>query len=131
MYPACAIDDQASSRTIRVWRNATMLPIVIVATASTARIGPVTASDGPRASTETYRIAITPPTLLAVDRYAAIGVGAPSYVAGAHAWNGTAAILNASPARISTTAARVSGRSRTARCDARIRIASHRSAARR
>ena len=35
MYPACATDDQASSRTIRLWRRATRLPTVMVSTAST------------------------------------------------------------------------------------------------
>ena len=38
------------------------------------------------------------------DRNAVIGVGAPSYTSGAHMWNGTAAILNPTPAATSMTA---------------------------
>src|SRR6184192_2370118 len=44
------------------------------------------------------------------DRNAVIGVGAPSYTSGAHMWNGTAAILKPTPATISTTESRSSGR---------------------
>src|SRR5439155_26909854 len=54
--------------------------------------------------TVTSTIATTPPSFDAVDRYAAIGSGAPSYVGGAHACNGTAATLNPSPTSRSTTA---------------------------
>src|SRR6202049_1028312 len=38
------------------------------------------------------------------DRNAVIGVGAPSYTSGAHMWNGTAAILNPTPATTKITA---------------------------
>src|SRR5580765_3172020 len=38
------------------------------------------------------------------DRNAVIGVGAPSYTSGAHMWNGTAAILNPTPATTRITA---------------------------
>src|SRR3954465_12971041 len=38
------------------------------------------------------------------DRNAVIGVGAPSYTSGAHMWNGTAAILNPTPATTRMTA---------------------------
>ena len=55
-------------------------------------------------------------TLGAVDMKAVTGVGAPSYTSGVHMWNGTALILNASPATMNTTpitspAAGCSGRS--------------------
>ena len=40
---------------------------------------------------------------------AVIGVGAPSYTSGAHAWNGTAAILKPIPATSSITASASSG----------------------
>src|SRR6185437_698183 len=54
--------------------------------------------------------AITPPSLEAVDRYAATGSGAPSYVTGAQACSGTAATLKLSPASSRTTPALTSGR---------------------
>src|SRR5436853_2250569 len=38
------------------------------------------------------------------DRNAVMGVGAPSYTSGAHMWNGTAAILNPTPATTRITA---------------------------
>src|ERR1700680_4628370 len=38
------------------------------------------------------------------DKNAVIGVGAPSYTSGAHMWNGTAAILNPTPAATRMTA---------------------------
>src|SRR5207237_5270439 len=38
------------------------------------------------------------------DRNAVTGVGAPSYTSGAHMWNGTAAILNPTPATTRITA---------------------------
>src|SRR5262245_2258754 len=38
------------------------------------------------------------------DRNAVTGVGAPSYTSGAHIWNGTAAILNPTPATTRMTA---------------------------
>src|SRR6266487_591190 len=49
------------------------------------------------------------------DRNAVIGVGAPSYTSGAHMWNGTAAILNPTPA---TTRITASTRRRSLSCPA-------------
>src|SRR5947207_11729093 len=114
MYPACATDDQASSRTIRCCRSATRLPTVIVSVARTASVAPATPSFGPNARTVTARIATTPPSLDAVDRYAAMGTGAPSYVGGAHACSGTAATLKPRPTSTRTTPTVTSG----ARCGA-------------
>ncbi len=42
-------------------------------------------------------------TLGAVLMNAVTAVGAPSYTSGVHMWNGTALILNASPATMNTT----------------------------
>ena len=44
-----------------------------------------------------------PAALLATDRYAVMGVGAPSYTSGTHIWNGTEDILNPKPATMSIT----------------------------
>ena len=41
--------------------------------------------------------ATKPAVFEATDRNAVTGVGAPSYVSGAHWWNGTAETLNAKP----------------------------------
>src|SRR3977135_2061721 len=43
------------------------------------------------------RMATKPPVFDDTDKNAVIGVGAPSYVSGAHVWNGTADTLNAKP----------------------------------
>src|SRR5207244_9991928 len=56
------------------------------------------------------------------DRNAVIGVGAPSYTSGAHMWNGTAAILNPTPATTRITAStRRGSRSWPAKSDAIVR----------
>src|SRR5689334_19969743 len=75
----------------------------MLSTASTASVSPDVDSTGRAADTPTSSSATTPPSLDVVDRYAAIGSGAPSYVAGAQAWAGTAATLNPSPTSSSTT----------------------------
>src|SRR6266511_2765494 len=93
---------------MRVCRSATRLPTVMVSTATTATS------------------AATPPSLEAVDKYAATGSGAPSYVAGAQACSGTAATLNAKPITMSETPTVASGANgamagaRSARCSAPV-----------
>src|SRR5881394_1888009 len=49
-------------------------------------------------------MATNPAALDDTDRNAVMGVGAPSYVSGAHVWNGTADTLNAKPATTNTMA---------------------------
>ncbi len=51
----------------------------------------------------TRRISAIAATFGAVLRNAVTGVGAPSYTSGVHIWNGTAEILNTSPAITKTT----------------------------
>src|SRR3954447_19690686 len=110
MKPAWATEDHASNRTIRCWRSATRVPTISVAAARMPTAGPVTFHQAGPASTTTYTIAKRPPSFDAVDRYAAMGSGAPSYVVGAQACAGTAATLNAKPATTSSRPAPASGR---------------------
>ena len=48
--------------------------------------------------------ATKPAAFAETDRNAVTGVGAPSYVSGAHVWNGTADTLKPKPATTNTTA---------------------------
>ena len=49
-------------------------------------------------------IATKPAAFDATEKNAVTGVGAPSYVSGAHWWNGTAEILKPKPQRMNTIA---------------------------
>ena len=51
----------------------------------------------------------TAATLDPIAKYAVIGNGAPSYVSGAHIWNGTTASLNPNPTTINATPAHKDG----------------------
>ena len=64
-----------------------------------------TSSAPGKATKISVRISATKPAAFdATDRNAVTGVGAPSYVSGAHVWNGTAETLNAKPTMTNTTA---------------------------
>src|SRR3569623_2311522 len=58
---------------------------------------------GPIASTATRTAIAIAATLGAEAKKAVTGGGAPSYTSGVHMWNGTAEILNASPANTNTS----------------------------
>src|SRR6266545_9913 len=106
--PTCPIDDHASSRTASTWRSAATLPTVIVITASspitTRRSSPGT----PRVSRTTRPE--TPADFDTTARNAVTSTGAPTYVSGSQAWNGTAAILNANPTITNNPAANATRR---------------------
>src|SRR5437773_12560578 len=54
-------------------------------------------------------MATNPAACDATDKNAVIGVGAPSYVSGAHVWNGTADTLKANPTTMNMIASVVTG----------------------
>src|SRR4051812_14314988 len=97
MNPPWAMLEYASRRTMFVCRKATTLPTVIVSAAITHMNGRYTSVACGKAR-YTSRIKATKPAAFdATLRNAVTGVGAPSYVSGAHVWNGTALTLNAKP----------------------------------
>src|SRR6266508_4944242 len=85
-----------------VWRSATTLPTVIVSAESTHTSGPYTPATVGKARKITRISATNPAAFDDTDKKAVTGVGAPSYVSGAHVWNGTAEILNAKPTSTNT-----------------------------
>src|SRR5216683_4854588 len=104
MKPPCAIDEYASMRMMFVCRSATRLPIVMVIAASTQNKGCQTSLLKGNATKSSVSRATNPAAFDATDRKAVTGVGAPSYVSGAHVWNGTADTLNAKPTTTNTIA---------------------------
>src|SRR5262249_11278845 len=92
--------------------TAATLPIVIVAIDSAQKSGRqsglIDGSPSRKIRMSIANDAAFDPT----DKNAVIGVGAPSYTSGAHMWNGTAAILNPTPATTRITA-RINRRSTT------------------
>src|SRR3990172_11581502 len=86
--------------------SAATLPTVIESAAIAANMfaQSLAMSPSPNATTNIRMTTANPAALLATDRYAVIGVGAPSYTSGTHIWNGTTAILNPSPAARNTAA---------------------------
>src|SRR3954466_2231236 len=80
-----------------VCRSAIRLPTVIVSAASVQNSGCQTLLWFQNAMYTRFSSATKPAAFDATDRNAVIGVGAPSYVSGAHVWNGTADTLNANP----------------------------------
>src|ERR671918_167856 len=79
------------------------LPTVIVSVASTANAGRHESATSGNPLNISTSSPTTPPIFDAVDRNAATGEGAPSYVSGAQKWNGTAEILNAKPTTTKNT----------------------------
>src|SRR3989304_1732932 len=86
--------------------SAVMLPRLMEMAAMTANIIDQSLEMGPspRATRNTRMTTANPAALLATERYAVTGVGAPSYTSGTHIWKGTTAILNPSPAVRNTAA---------------------------
>src|SRR5438477_4723840 len=80
-----------------VWRSATRLPTVIVNADRTQNSGCQTSLPEGKATKTRVSSATKPAAFDATDKNAVIGVGAPSYVSGAHVWNGSADTLNANP----------------------------------
>ena len=78
MYPACAIDEYASIRTMLVCRSAIKLPTVIVSAASAQNSGAHTSWRLRNPTYTSSRMATMPPVFDATDRKAVTGVGAPS-----------------------------------------------------
>src|SRR6476620_9388023 len=103
-YPAWAMDEDASIRLMLDCVNAAIFPAVIVTidNASKSRRQSVFRDGSPsrKIRSSIANDAAFEPT----DRNAVTGVGAPSYTSGAHMWNGTAAILNPTPATTRITA---------------------------
>ena len=84
--------------------TAATLPTVIVTMASISKSSRQSAFIDGSPSTK-IRISIANEAAFEpTDRNAVTGVGAPSYTSGAHMWNGTAAILNPTPATTRITA---------------------------
>src|SRR6266542_1177743 len=80
-----------------VCRNAMRLPTVMVSAARTQNIGSHTSWRPKKPTNTSWSAATKPAAFDPTDRNAVIGVGAPSYVSGAHVWNGTADTLKAKP----------------------------------
>src|SRR5688572_1211199 len=79
--------------------------MVIVAADRTKKSGDQKSALGANARNMSWRRPANPAAFDATDRNAATGIGAPSYVAGAQNWNGTADTLNANPATTKKIAA--------------------------
>src|SRR5579862_2803346 len=98
------MDEYASIRFTLDCVTAATLPTVMVTTASTQnscrQSSPIAGSPSRKMRISIANDAAFDPT----DRNAVTGVGAPSYTSGAHMWNGTAAILNPTPATTRITA---------------------------
>ena len=84
--------------------SAATLPTVIVTMASASNSSRqsafITGNPSTKMRSSIANDAVFDPT----ERNAVTGVGAPSYTSGAHMWNGTAAILNPTPATTRMTA---------------------------
>src|SRR5919106_2018738 len=87
------------------------LPTVIVSVASMANAGRHESATSGNPLNISTRSPTKPPIFDAVERKAATGEGAPSYVSGAQKWNGTAEILNANPTTTKKTARTTMGSS--------------------
>src|SRR2546430_14491262 len=83
--------------------RAAMLPTVMVTMASASKSIRQSALIEGRPSTKMRSSIANDAAFDPTESNAVTGVGAPSYTSGAHMWNGTAAILNATPAAVSTT----------------------------
>jgi hypothetical protein len=97
-----------------VWRSATTLPMVIDRTASTHSSGRTTSLWPAKPMRISSSRATNPAAFDDTDKKAVMGVGEPSYVSGAHVWNGTADTLNPNPAMQNTTASVIIGTERPA-----------------
>src|SRR4029453_2597804 len=109
MNPACGNPEYASIRTTFVWRSATTLPIVIDSAARIHISGRTTSGRSANPMITSCTRGTNPAALDDTERNAVIGVGAPSYVSGAHVWNGTADTLKPNPAMQKTMASVIAG----------------------
>ena len=103
MYPACPIDEYASSLTMFFCCNAMTFPTVIVSAASIANPGAHTDEWLPNATNVICMRPAKPAALDATERNAATGTGEPSYVSGAQKWKGTAETLKPNPTSTNPT----------------------------
>src|SRR5688500_15236 len=117
------MDEYASSRFMFVCVRAATLPMVMVSTEtriSTAGQSKVPVSThGPAPSVDmpwkkNRSMIANPAALGATDRNAVTAVGAPWYTSGHQKWNGTDAVLNPKPAKISSATTRRDRRSASA-----------------
>src|SRR5438552_17362149 len=97
------MDEYAGSRTNCVCRSATTLPTTIVAMAMAPTIGPQKCASDGNPMYRMRRRPTNPAAFEATERYAASGVGDPSYVSGAQKWNGTADTLKPKAATMKTS----------------------------
>src|SRR5918992_3436044 len=86
-------------------------PTVVVSVASIANAGRHESATSGNPLNISTRSPTNPPIFDAVERNAATGGGAPSYVSGAQKWNGTAEILNANPTTRKKTLRMIKGSS--------------------
>src|SRR4029077_2809925 len=100
-YPACAIEEYASSRFTFDWTRALMLPRVIESAAATQRNQK---RPGALIANTTRNNTAKAAALGAVDMNPTTGAGAPSYTSGVQMWNGAAATLKPMPININATA---------------------------
>src|SRR6202007_2814650 len=96
-YPACAIEEYASSRLMLVWTRAPTFPRVIERAAKTQR---TQRRPGALMANTTRRRTANAAALGAVDINPTTGAGAPSYTSGVQTWNGATATLNPRPTHI-------------------------------
>src|ERR1700730_9058285 len=82
----------------------TTVPTIIVAAATTQRIGPQPPRRGSNADRNTRANAAKAAAFTPVDMNPVTAGGAPSYASGVHMWNGTADTLNANPTSSRPTA---------------------------
>ena len=87
-----------NNRRMLLWAMATALPMVMDAAASAASSTAQSSDTSKNPVNSTRNRTANPAALLATDRNATTGVGAPSYTSGTHIWNGAADILNPKPA---------------------------------
>src|SRR5439155_14770011 len=106
MYPAWAIEENASSRTTCRCCSARRFPNVMVNSEKMANIGAQKLARGRNATNMIWRSPANPAAFEATDRNAATGTGAPSYVSGAQNWKGNAETLKANPATTNRIAAK-------------------------
>src|SRR5919109_923764 len=101
MYPACAIDEYASSRLSDDCPIAPTLPTTIVTIASTDSAGPHVVAKSISATSNSRSSTPNAAAFVATAMNPVTAVGAPSYTSGVHWWNGATDALKASPATTS------------------------------
>jgi len=92
------MDEYASILLMLRWEIATTLPYVMVIIASIAKVYWISTLNGYYARIRTLNAATNPIFFEPAASRADTTLGEPSYVSGAHIWNGTSAILKPNPA---------------------------------